>query len=395
MGWYAAFGLMPFGSSIPALLILLVDRVRGAVNRSQELFPRLSAPLARWAIRLLLALLFSTMLSSAFSPRPLVAFVSDLGFLLVLCGIFHGAIDLGRLGPEPLRRRYLPLMVCAGAAACLAALARFGVMQYIVHDLAYRAANLFTGCNGLGTTLIFVGGPGITWLIQRGGKWPYLIPPFLGLVCLTLLATGSRGAWIGFAGMLAAICLFNRRLLLPLLVAVLVLGLAYTASPFLRERFRCTASFDLRLDIWRSSWRLIRANPLVGVGTGVYPHAIEEYAVGSTRDQKEVPFAHNIFLQAWAEFGVLGLIAFSSFLLVILRMSLALARGGDLVYQGIFAAFVGIILHQQVDCTILGLDLGGAFWMLIGLVIGLYTHERDRKTRNGITGLTGLTGFTV
>ncbi|MGE5599085.1 MAG: hypothetical protein ACM3XS_06870, partial [Bacteroidota bacterium] len=44
---------------------------------------------------------------------------------------------------------------------------------------------------------------------------------------------------------------------------------------------------------------------------------------------------------------------------------------------------VGILLYQQVDCTIYGIGVGGSFWMLLGLVLGLYAHE---KARGGFAG---------
>lgn len=385
-GWYAAFGLIPFGDSLLALLILLVERIRRFFVHGQESQTRLSAPsLARWSYRLLYAFIFSALISSAFSTKPGVAFRSDLGLLFMLVSLFHSAVCLGRGGSESLRRRYLPVMVFAGMAACAVALIRYGVIHYFLHVREYRAVNLFTGFNALGTTLIFVGGLGLTYLIWRGGKWRRLILPFLGLVCLTLLVTRSRGAWFGFAGMLGTLCLFSRKYLIILLVVAVIAALFFSVSPLLQERLKQALSIqtDPRVKIWKTTLNMIRANPIVGIGTGVYPYVFRKYAVDDLKSKicDMTPFAHNIFLNAFAEFGLIGLIVFSAFLLTVFFMGLTLARTGDPVYQGIFAVLVGIVIHQQVDCTILGLNLGGMFWMLLGLVIGLYTYERTQGTR--------------
>lgn len=380
-GWYTAFGLIPFGDSIIALLILLIDRVHRLFRRRKESpQPMCAPPLARWANRLILALLFSVLLSSTFSPRPAVAFVFDIGFYLAIFALFYGAVNLGRLAPDQLRHRYLPVMIFATMAACIIALIRYGVIHYIQHDLEYRAANLLSGRNTLGTTMIYVGGLGFTYLVARGGKWRRLIIPFLGLVCATLLMTRSRGAWFGFAGMLGTLCLFGRRYLAVLIAATLVISLFFVSSPMLRDRFQesFTAGGDAgRLMIWQSTFTMIRDNPIVGVGTGVYPFVFNQYAVESIKEWP-IAYAHNIFLQVCAEFGLIGLAIFSALLATILLMSLALARTGDPVYQGIFAVLIGILIHQQLDCTIWGIGFGGAFWMLLGLVTGLYTHERTR-----------------
>lgn len=379
-GWYAAFGLIPFGSSLPGLLILLADYIRGLCNRSRDLYPRLTPPLARWANRLMLAFLFSILLSSAFSTMPVLSFAADIGFFLIIIGLFWGAIDLGRLGPEHLCHHYLPLTVHAGAAACVIGLIRFGVVRLILHDENFRAVNLFTGCNAFGTTLILVGGLGLAYLIWRGGRWKRLAPPFLGLVCFTLLWTGSRGAWLGFSGMLAALCLFRRKLLLILLVVLMITGLFLLISPPLRERFLSLNQDGFRVSIWRSSLNLIRDNPILGVGTGVYPLVIKRYAVGVASKRESISFAHNIFLEAWAEFGLVGLITFTAFLLTIFFLSFALARTGNPLYQGIFAMLLGIVLHQQFDGTILSFGFGGAFWILLGLVIGFYAYEFTKRS---------------
>ena len=80
-------------------------------------------------------------------------------------------------------------------------------------------------------------------------------------------------------------------------------------------------------------------------------------------------------MQVTAEFGFIGLILFCVILFSTLYMSFRLARTGNLIYQGIFAAIVGVLVHQQVDLPIWGFDIGGAFWMLIGLTIGLYRNK--------------------
>jgi O-antigen ligase len=106
-------------------------------------------------------------------------------------------------------------------------------------------------------------------------------------------------------------------------------------------------------------------------------HVYSKYVLPGA-PEPSAAFAHNLFLQVTAEFGFVGLVVFVAILVRVLWLSWRLARTGNLLYQGIFAALVGVLIHQQVDIPIWGLDIGGGFWTLVGLVIALHGQLESR-----------------
>ncbi|MGE5481779.1 MAG: O-antigen ligase family protein, partial [Bacteroidota bacterium] len=153
--------------------------------------------------------------------------------------------------------------------------------------------------------------------------------------------------------------------------------LALSIVPAFSARF--SSSFRLaenlnRLYIWRSTLNMIKDHPWFGVGAGVFMHVYPKYVLPGA-PEPVVAYAHNLFLQVLAEFGLVGFLVFVAILGRVMWMSWQLARTGDVLYQGIFAALIGVLIHQQVDIPIWGLEVGGAFWVVVGLVVTLYRNE--------------------
>jgi O-antigen ligase len=57
--------------------------------------------------------------------------------------------------------------------------------------------------------------------------------------------------------------------------------------------------------IWKGTWNMVRANPLLGVGIGAYETVYPAYA-GGDDPYFRVDFAHNDYLQVLADAGVVG-----------------------------------------------------------------------------------------
>jgi O-antigen ligase len=108
---------------------------------------------------------------------------------------------------------------------------------------------------------------------------------------------------------------------------MLVVAVALVGSVFLRETTsgavaRLTNSTTSgRTDIWKVGLRMVRAHPVVGVGSGNYTIAEPHYLLISPGAIKRGDFildrtlvAHNIYLHVLAEMGVIGLALFLSVL---------------------------------------------------------------------------------
>jgi O-antigen ligase len=70
------------------------------------------------------------------------------------------------------------------------------------------------------------------------------------------------------------------------------------------------ASSAVRIAVWRTTWQLIRSQPLLGTGAGdIKDELIAAYAAEGASFSAEHRFnAHNQFLQTWLATGIIGLL---------------------------------------------------------------------------------------
>lgn len=137
------------------------------------------------------------------------------------------------------------------------------------------------------------------------------------IVCAScMMAARSRSATlaalIGMAMIFIASSHLNRRNRRALafgLMGVSFLGLACVTFMALfgnREWFEeAPASIAVRLQYWRSTWRMVLDHPLVGAGPGSFQSLYERYREITTTEQIAEP--HNLFFETLASGGFIGL----------------------------------------------------------------------------------------
>jgi O-antigen ligase len=109
--------------------------------------------------------------------------------------------------------------------------------------------------------------------------------------------------------------------------------------------------FSSRGWVWRDTFTMIRANPLLGVGLGAYETAFSIYTKsdGSLR----VPQAHNDYLQVVADCGVIGGLIAVWFIAAAFRSVVRGAQARDPLYAGLAlgcgAGMFGILVHSLFD----------------------------------------------
>jgi O-antigen ligase len=159
------------------------------------------------------------------------------------------------------------------------------------------------------------------------------------LTTSAMLATMSRGAWLGFAaGLLILTIKFPKKMLPTIIICVLLSIPVINRVPSLKNRIESfnisknlsalqksfgdkfeTASLQSnfeRLTIWTRGFQIIKNSPVFGVGLN---NVKKHYESLATQYEKDNPFLiyghqHNIFMQMLVMCGFLGLIAFLSFL---------------------------------------------------------------------------------
>lgn len=195
-------------------------------------------------------------------------------------------------------------------------------------------------------------------------RWGFIL--LAVLLGASLAMTFSRGAWLGFFFGFMLMLVLSRRYKASILFFFIVL-IALFLFPDMRERIAYTLRPEgdsLRWPVWDASWDLIREHPFVGNGIGTFVEQCNRLL------SQRFTYAHNCYLQIWAETGVLSLLAFLLFLgTVILRGIKAYLADPDPVLLGLLSGVLGFLVHSFFDTQFYALRLAYLLWFLLGLLV--------------------------
>ncbi|MCB0190277.1 MAG: O-antigen ligase family protein, partial [Caldilineaceae bacterium] len=228
-------------------------------------------------------------------------------------------------------------------------------------------------------------------------RWLILTAGAAGLIGLGMLASWSRGGWLGaLAGVGFVVIFRSRRALvlgviggLFLVMAVAIGGVspalipdaiaqrvadvpAYfgvgievvVSQPVTDENF----SVIERLAHWIAALRMWESHPWVGVGPGNY--AVVYPDVRLPRWEDALGHAHNVYLNILAESGLVGLAAYVMFwtLTVVWLWRLIRAAPGDSWEAALRIGVMGVLVHLTVhnffdNLYVQGMYLHVALWL--------------------------------
>lgn len=354
------FAGIPFlGWSTLGLLVLFVD---WAVNhrRRKPAAPDHSPPEYRVAV---LGLVASYFLSSAFAFSKYDGFGTALGYMLAhLFGLAY-CYRLERWRPG-WYTRYLWIVPLAGSAH-----AAYGLYQF--SSGMTRAVGVHSNPNALGSSMLIAMFLGVIALAGARGPWRWLTIPYVALVTGGLLASGSRGSWVGVAAGAAVFAVMygwaNREAIrrhavkvaavLILLVGAVGVSVAVWGNDYALRRFDSIFELDRNRDrvvLYSTVWNMFKAHPVVGVGPNNIKHHYDDFVVVDGRYTHH-GFAHNMFLQSLSETGVIG----TAFLLLLLYCWLirGAPRGGPPVYYGLYALLAALVVRDQFDGASVDLNI--------------------------------------
>ena len=147
---------------------------------------------------------------------------------------------------------------------------------------------------------------------EAGAKKLFLLTTAIAMLT-TVLYTGSRGGFLGFA-VVAVMIMVRERVSMKKALMYLVITasfvLAAAPSSFLERLTVKDYNYEKggggRLDIWGRGFSLMLKHPVLGVGVGGF-----EIAEGLSRGgQGKWSSAHNSFVQIGTELGIVGLVIF-------------------------------------------------------------------------------------
>jgi O-antigen ligase len=275
-------------------------------NRERVEFPKMFWPLAAYAV--------ATLVASVFSVDPRVSLVDSKQLVLLVIVPLTYRLLRGR---RALLATDVIITVGAGSAA-------WGIVQYLIlnyDNLGRRpqgALGLYMTYSGL-LMLVTCAAVARVMFAKHHRVWAALVLPAL---LLALAFTFTRSAWVGACvglGILFLLRDFRLIGLLPIVFGAFLVLAPSALTTRLYSAFSLTDPSNAdRLAMMKSGWRIIKDDPLTGVGPDmiiqVYPHYRDKAAVNQRN-----PHLHNVPLQIAAERGIPALIVWVWFIATLVR----------------------------------------------------------------------------
>lgn len=199
----------------------------------------------------------------------------------------------------------------------------------------------------------------------------------------------SRGSWLfnGINGVLITLryCFVNIRYLLVFLVAIVVIGYAFTSNQAYMARFESTFNISTdgsnlgRIYVWEADKKMIMDHPIIGVGPGLWGKKYaEQYQL--KQETQNLGHSHNNLLQIASESGILGLIGFLGFsVFVICKSLIHYVRSRNPYDLSILVGFISyLFLFGSVDYTWGNSSGIRIFWIVMGIMIQLKLNENNK-----------------
>ena len=187
----------------------------------------------------------------------------------------------------------------------------------------------------------------------------------------------TRGAWFAMLIVLSAafvFCIRSWKKIFSIgLIFAIVAGIFVTVLPQINSRFETLKNVSTeqsvteRVLIWRSAIAMIEDNPILGVGFGNFEQKYQrEYILPEAKERWQ-SHAHNVYLQFWAENGVIGLASFCALFGYILQQSW---RHRQNKYAAmIFFSTLGFLLYSLTDYTYSSYAAMRVYWFVFAICL--------------------------
>lgn len=238
------------------------------------------------------------------------------------------------------------------------------------------------------------------WVMTWQRRYWILAAAILMFGLWAFLLTFSRSAWLGLGVSVGIVLLLTCRIwwndrAKVISIGLILGGMAITLGlflvlyrPFLAARAGIGGeSIELRSTSDRTVYNqiavdAIKTSPILGVGIGNYPWYAAEFLAKTDFDLRGQP-VHNIYLSAWAELGIVGLLLFASIVALSIRVGIKnIALTANKASHFYYAAAVGAVivfliigLFDHYTWTII--QFQAAFWGVMAVAVQPPSSDKD------------------
>jgi len=367
-----AFAVLAFGAveewsqavlEVGAAVLFLVWAVRQYGQKAERLIiPPEFPPLLAFALVVVAQLVFHLTASSYYTRIELQLLITYLIVLFLMSQVYSRRNHW---------RGFVWFLMTLGFFVCL-----FGILQHLTFNGKlywfrvmrfggipfgpYVNRNHFAGFAELIIPVALV--PLVLGKVRR--ERLFLVALFALVPIVALMLSASRGGIISLAVQMVLLFLLllvrrvNRKHVIAggMLVLCAVMAVSWIGVQHVLERFAGIQSLEVsagkRAAMRRDTWRIFLDHPVVGTGLGTLEMVYPPY--DSVYDGKIVNHAHNDYLEALAETGLVGGVCCAWFLGVLLLNALkGMAEldssfGSSLNLSGLVACS-GILVHSVAD----------------------------------------------
>lgn len=142
------------------------------------------------------------------------------------------------------------------------------------------------------------------------------------------------------------------------------------------DKIRNTSIF--RWEYWTAGIKMIKNYPVFGIGPCNFSVLYPLYKLDIA---EEVQYAHNNFLQVWAEQGIFGFLAFCLIWFIAIKKGLSLpVRAGTIRWAlvGLAAGLFAFVIHNLVDFDWYVPGLTIIAWVFIGILVRISGRYKEK-----------------
>ena len=204
---------------------------------------------------------------------------------------------------------------------------------------------------------------------------------FFIITFLSLIFARSEGAILAVLAGLFLLGLIVKQTQKYVFVALIITLLVVFAFPVSRNYLiqkigLHDLSGQLRVNIWKGAFDMIRHKPILGVGLDGYQRLVSHYQkrfydkkTGELISVETHPYPHDLFLAVWLELGLSGLAILFWILIKFFKQGFENIKKEPIILYSVMSAMIVMLIHGLVDTPYFKNDLSILFWLLIGLVI--------------------------
>lgn len=270
---------------------------------------------------------------------------------------------------------------------------------FLGHVLTSRGATAaFDHANGLAAYLCFAIPISFSLLFFKFKKTALrvlFLVVFLVLV-LSFILTFSRSGWLAMAlTILVVIWRLEKKTISWLMLLIFLSSFLtwYLVSKNTEQQCRfqfadTRGAARWRLELWESSFKMIKDHPVLGHGLNTFMELFQAYRrkFGGRYDFYH-SYAHNCYLQVWAETGIFGLIGFLSILFGLFRAAFRFVLKESqnqpkeliTILGGLTVGAIAFLTHSFFDVQFYSLQLSIYFWVMAGIMVAICRMLKNTK----------------